>query len=85
MEQTTELQAWLRSSADPTQVSAKVSGIILALSSIITALALQFFHVQLSPADIGGFATGIGMVAGAIWFVWGLIRHVVVKVGTVRK
>lgn len=77
------LQSWLASSTDPTQVSAKVTGLILAASSTIIFIAEHLLHISLSTTDIVSLASGAGMTAGAIWFVFGLVRHAVVKVGTI--
>lgn len=77
-----ELQSWLASSQDPTKVSATVTGAIVSLSSFIVAFAQITFHVQLVPEQISQLATGLGMTAGAIWFLFGLFRKVAVKMGS---
>lgn len=79
-----QLMAFLQSSQDPSQVGNKVKGIILACSSIIMFVALQFFHVQLSVGDIGTFGTEIGTLAGLVWSIYGVFLHLVTWIGTVK-
>ena len=77
-----ELSNWLSSSADPTKVSATVSGIILGASSTIVWFAMTFLHLQITASVVSTLATGVGMTVGAIYFIYGLIRKVAIKVGT---
>ena len=57
----------MSSSADPSQVSATVSGAILGVSTIIIYAAAHLFHIVLSVNDITSLATGVGAVAGSVW------------------
>lgn len=79
-----QLQSWLQSSQDPEQVANKVKGVILGASAFIIAIAAAFFHITLSAQDVITLATDISMVAGAIWFIYGLILHGVTYFGRVR-
>lgn len=65
------LGAWAASSSNPTDISNRIKGIVLALSSIIILLAAQLFNIQLSAEDVVSLATSLGAVGGAIWTVWG--------------
>lgn len=62
---------WLASSQDPTQISNRVKGVVLGLSSLIILFAGQFFHMTLSANDVISLASELGTIAGAIWAVWG--------------
>lgn len=66
-----KLAGWAASSQTPDQVSARIKGIILALSSVIIFLAAQLFGIQLSANDIVALSTEIGMIAGAVWTIYG--------------
>jgi hypothetical protein len=66
----------LASSISPEQVSTRVKGIALALSSIIIFLAGHFFGIKLTPVDMLDLATQVGMVSGAIWTIFGFIMRV---------
>lgn len=80
-----ELKSWLQSSQDPEQVANKVKGIILLSSSAIIFFAAQFFHLQLTAADIITLSTEIGGIAGTLWTIYGIILHIVTWFGSVRK
>ena len=80
-----ELNSLIASSQDPTKVSATVSGIILGSSSTIVWFATQLFHFQITPSDVSSLATGLGMTAGAIYFIYGLVRKLIIKLGSVKR
>ena len=80
-----QLQAWLQSSQDPTQVANKVKGVILLMSSAIILFASLFFHLTLSANDVISLATEAGATAGAIWTIYGTILHIVTWIGSIRK
>ncbi len=71
----------MQSSTDATQVSSRVTGAVLAGSSIIIFAAAQIFHIQLSATDIVTLATEIGAVAGAVWTLKGAIIWLMTKFG----
>jgi len=79
-----ELHPVIRSSTDYTQVSATIRGAIIAASSIIIFFASQFFSVALTSNDVVTLATELGTVGGAIYFLYGLIKKVVVHFGRVQ-
>jgi len=70
----------LTSSQNPEEIANTVKGIVLTFSGIITLLAMHFFNLQLSSADVLSLATGLGTGAGAVWTVYGLIMKLVVAV-----
>lgn len=71
----------MASSVDPSQVSARVQGIVLALSSIIILITGKIFHITLTPDDVLSLASQVGGVAGAIWTVKGAIIWIMTKFG----
>lgn len=75
------LPNWLQSSTDPTQVSSRVTGIVIGASSIIMFLAARFFHITLSADDMVSLASELGALAGAIWTIKGFIIWVLTKFG----
>jgi len=81
METKPTLPAYMTSSVDPAKVSSRVSGVVLASSSIIIFFAAQFFKIELTADDIIGLATQIGAVAGAIVTVKGIIIWIMTKFG----
>ena len=68
----------LSSSQDPEQIATTVKGIVLALSSVIILVAGSVFHITLSAGDVLSLATDIGIGAGAVWTIYGLIMKLVV-------
>lgn len=65
------------SSQNPEEISNRVKGIVLALSSIIIFVAAQFFNIQLQPQDVVDLATQLGGVAGAVWGIYGFVLSVI--------
>lgn len=74
MDMDTQLKAWAASSADPTEVSNRIKGAILAASAIIIFVAASAFHITLTPDNVVAFATDMSMIGGAIWAVWGILH-----------
>lgn len=74
----------IASSADETEISNRVKGIVLAASSLIIYFAAHLFGVQLTATDISSLATSFGIIAGAIWTIWGAILAMVRFFGTKR-
>lgn len=71
------LKTWAQSSMGATQVANTIKGLVLATSSVIVLVAAQFLHITLSATDIANLATNIGIVAGAIWTIFGLVMKLV--------
>lgn len=80
-----KLGALVASSSDPTEISNRVKGIVLALSSVIILVAAQILHVQLTANDVLVLATEVGTVAGAVWAIWGFILAAIRFFATVRN
>ena len=80
-----QLQNWLSSSQDASQVANKVKGVILVASSFIIMGAAWVFHITLTASDIVSLATEIGAVAGAVWAIYGAVLNIVTWIGTVRS
>ena len=76
----TKLAGWASSSADPEQISNRVKGVVLALSSIIIFVAANFLNINLSAQDVIDLATQLGAIAGLLMTIYGsglaLIRWV---------
>lgn len=79
------LASWLQSSQDPSVIANKVKGAILMFSSLIILGAMIFFKVNLTADNIATFASSAGVVAGAIWTIYGCILHFVTWLGTIKK
>jgi hypothetical protein len=69
----------LNSSVDPENLSATISGLILSASAGIIFLAAHF-NIVLGADQVSALATQIGLAAGALWTLFGLIRKVVMLV-----
>ena len=67
----------LSSSENPEKLAATVKGLILAFSSLIILLG-GHFGIPIVQEQIVEFATQIGIVAGGVWFLFGLVRKLVV-------
>lgn len=67
----------------PEEISNRVKGIVLALSSVIILVAAQFFHITLSASDVITLAGELGAVAGAAMTIYGaglwLVRTIASK------
>lgn len=68
----------LSSSVNPEQLSATVSGAILAFAGIIIAVA-QYFNAPLSHDQIAVFAQQAGTSVGFLWMLYGILRKLVVS------
>jgi hypothetical protein len=79
------LKSWLQSSADPTQVSNTVKGVVLSASALIVFFGAQFFHVTLTADNIASLASEIGALAGIMWFFYGLLFKGVIYAGTIKQ
>lgn len=80
-----QLAGIVASSADPTEISNRVKGLVLGLSSFIILVATQFLHVQLTANDVLSLATELGTIAGAVWAIWGFILATIRFFATVRN
>ncbi len=77
----TPLPIWMSSSIDPSQVSARVSGAVLAASSLVILLSARVFDVQLTADDVVALATQFGAVAGLVWSLKGTFIWLMAKFG----
>lgn len=55
----------------PEEISNRVKGIVLGLSSVIILISAQFFHIQLQATDIISLASELGALAGAAMTIYG--------------
>lgn len=76
-----QLNPLVASSTDPTQVANTIKGLIVSASSVIVLVAAHVFGITLSPENILSLATDVGMLAGAVWFVYGLLHKGVAYFG----
>lgn len=78
-----ELAGWAASSANPQDVSSRVKGVVLALSSVIIFIAARFFDITFTPEDIVELATVISGIAGVTVSLYGaglaLIRFIAAR------
>lgn len=81
METKPTLPAYMASSVDTSAVSSRVSGAVLASSSIIIFLVAYVFKIQLTANDLISLSTQLGTIAGAIWTVKGFIIWIMTKFG----
>lgn len=72
------MNKYLQSSMNPDQVSNTVKGFVLALSGVLV-LVLNHLGVNITNEDITGLASQLGIVAGSIWFIWGLIMKILMR------
>lgn len=80
-----KLAGWASSSVKPEEVSNRVKGIVLALSSIIIFMFANLFQINLNANDIVDVANILGLVAGATWTLWGAGIMLVKKFAEVKK
>lgn len=69
----------LSSSVDPQKLSATVSGAILLFSGLLISLG-SWLGIPLTDSQIGVFAQQVGVGAGALWFLYGVVRKTIVAV-----
>ena len=74
------MKNWLKSSQNPAQVSNTVRGSILAVAGLIL-FAAQYFGLPYTETDVIEAASQIGVVAGALWSLYGLVMKGVMKIG----
>lgn len=74
----------IASSTDPTQVANTIKGLIVASSSVIVLIAAHLFGITLTPDNVLSLGTDVGMLAGAIWFVYGVLHKGVATLGRLR-
>lgn len=67
------------SSVNPGQLSATVSGAILTVSSLIIMVA-GLAGFQLAETQVAEFAQQVGLAAGSLWFLYGVLRKIVVVI-----
>ena len=79
-----QLKSWLASSQDPAQISSRVQGVVIALSSLIIYVAMKVFGIQLTAGDVGQLAIILGTLFGALTTIKGGIYAILVKFGTIK-
>ncbi len=70
--------AFLSSSTDPSKLAATVQGAILAVSSIIVYVGMNFLGIEITQGDITSFAAAAAAVVGGVATLYGLLRKIVV-------
>lgn len=78
-------KAFIASSTNPDEVANTVKGIVLALASVITIVGASFFHINLTATDIATLAGNLGLAAGAIWTLYGLVMKLVAYFGKAQQ
>jgi hypothetical protein len=74
-----KLAGWAASSENPEQISNRIKGIVLSLSSVLIFMAAQFLGLTLNANDISDLASLAGVTAGAIWTLYGVFLALVNK------
>lgn len=74
----------IASSTNPTQVANTIKGFILSISTLVVFAGAHLFGISLTPDNIAALGEDIGMIAGAVWFVYGLLHKGVAVLGRVR-
>lgn len=67
------------SSEDPNKLGDRAKGIILGASTLIIFCAHYFFGINIFAEDISQFASGVGAAISSLWFLYGLIKSLLVK------
>lgn len=65
-----------QSSADPSKLSATLTGIIVGVASYIVFIAAHFYGVPVDVQQVTDFATLVGTTGGGIVTIFGIIRKV---------
>lgn len=78
------LKSWLASAVNAQAVALHWEGVLLAASSTVVFFITTFFHISFSADDYASLVAGIGLVIGAIVFIWGLLRSILVYFGTLH-
>lgn len=68
----------LSSSEDPQKLADTVKGFILAFSAILMVIGTKL-GVPLTENQIALFAEQLGLAIGSLWFLYGLIKKIVIK------
>ena len=61
----------ITSSVNAEDISNRVKGFTLAMSSIIILVAVKLFGIQLQAQDVASLASELGAVSGAVWVIYG--------------
>jgi hypothetical protein len=69
----------LGSSVNPRQISATVSGALLASSALLIGGA-RVMGIDIAESQVALVAEQIGLAAGSLWFLWGILRKAAVWV-----
>jgi hypothetical protein len=74
-----KLAGWAASSSNSDEISNRIKGIVLSLSSVLIFVAAQFLGLTLNANDISDLASLAGVTAGAIWTLYGVFLALVNK------
>lgn len=61
----------ITSSTNSEEISNRIKGFTIAMSSIVIFLAAKLFHIVLTPNDMVSIAAELGTIGGAIWTLYG--------------
>jgi len=61
----------ITSSTNSDEIANRIKGLTLTCSALITYFAAKFFGLNLTAGDIASLATQLGVVAGAVWTLYG--------------
>jgi hypothetical protein len=71
---------WLQSSTDPSTISNTVRGFVLSVSATLIFVG-GYFGFPLTENQVAVLASQLGLAAGSLWTLYGLIIKVVVYFG----
>lgn len=74
----------LASSTDSTQLSNRVTGLLIGASSIILGILAQVFHITINPTDWVALSTAVGTFVGAVWALYGFLKAGVIHFGRLK-
>lgn len=72
-----QLKEWAQSSQDPSSVANTIKGLVLSAASLIIYFGVTFLHITLNATDVANLATNLGLVAGAIFTIYGIVMKAV--------
>lgn len=80
-----KLKGAFQSSQDPEQISNRVKGILLSVSSIVIFLVAKLFGINLTIQNYTDLVTLLGALSGAVWAVYGAVLALVTKFATIKE
>lgn len=75
----------LSSSEDPQKLGDTVKSAILAMATLIIFVVHQYLHIDVSFDQITEVATEIGTIVSSLWFLYGLIKKLVIYIQEIVK